>query len=231
MSFRVFFGLALLTVGCTAAPTSGSGEEAGGSSASGSGGFAGLGGEGPSSSGSSSTSGTGGASGGGVSSGSGGASSGSGGSGGAGPGPGKYDWLQFGFSQDKMANLDFGHSETTIDATNVAKLTQLFQVPLADAPDGAPVALSDVMTPMGVRDLVYVVGQHGLLTAFDGKSGVTVWHVTFAATGYSNSAPAIDPNRQFIYVNTADGMIHKLQVGDGTEIKSTGWPVPNGGGK
>ncbi len=130
-----------------------------------------------------------------------------------------------------MANLDFGHSETTIDATNVAKLTQLFQVPLADAPDGAPVALSDVMTPMGVRDLVYVVGQHGLLTAFDGKSGVTVWHVTFAATGYSNSAPAIDPNRQFIYVNTADGMIHKLQVGDGTEIKSTGWPVPNGGGK
>jgi hypothetical protein len=122
-------------------------------------------------------------------------------------------------------------AETKVNATNVAKLMQLFQVPIMDPPDGAPVALSDVMTPMGVKDLVYVAGQHGLLTAFDGITGMTVWHAGFTSTGYSNSAPAIDPNRQFIYVNTADSMIHKLQVGDGTEIKTGGWPIPTGTGK
>jgi hypothetical protein len=155
----------------------------------------------------------------------------SGTSGVAGAPGGKYDWLQFGFGQDKTANLDFGKHETTINASNVAKLTLLFEVPLADAPDGAAVGLSNVATPMGTRDLIFVIGQHGLLTAFDALTGAAIWKVTFTATGYSNSAPAIDPNRQFLYVNTADGFIHKVQVGDGTEVKSGGWPIPNGGGK
>lgn len=156
-----------------------------------------------------------------------------GGSGGNTPGPatGKYDWLQFGFSPDKMANLDFGKHETTINAANVAKLTQIFEVALPDAPDGAAVGLSTVTTPMGGKDLIFVCGQHGTLTAFDALTGAVVWRTVFTATGYSNSAPAIDPNRQFIYVNAADGMIHKVQVGDGVELKSGGWPIPNGGGK
>src|SRR5256885_2280124 len=83
-------------------------------------------------------------------------SSGTGGAAGApsGPGGGKYDWLQFGFSPDKMANLDFAKVETTVNAGNVAMLTQIFQVPIPDAPDGAPVGLSDVKTPMGVKDLI-----------------------------------------------------------------------------
>ena len=28
---------------------------------------------------------------------------------------------------------------------------------------------------MGVKDLIFVVGQHGLLTAFDGLTGAVVW--------------------------------------------------------
>lgn len=158
--------------------------------------------------------------------------SGVGGTGGSpGPAKGKYDWLQFGFSQDKMANLDFGKFETTIGAANVARMALLFEVPLPDAPDGAAVGLSDVATPMGTKDLIFVIGQHGMLTAFDALSGAVVWRVTFTATGYSNSAPAIDPNRRFVYVNTADGFLHKVQVGDGAEVKGSGWPIPNGGGK
>jgi hypothetical protein len=155
----------------------------------------------------------------------------SGGAGTGGASAGKYDWLQFGFSQDKMANLDFGKFETTVNASNVGKLALLFEVPIPDAPDGAAVGLSDVATPMGKRDLIFVIGQHGLLTAFDALTGAAAWKVTFTATGYSNSAPAIDPGRQFIYVNTADGFIHKVQVGDGVEVKGGGWPIANGGGK
>jgi hypothetical protein len=163
-----------------------------------------------------------------ASSGSGSSGSGSS-SGSSGPPKGKYDWLQFEFSQDKMG---IDTAETTVNASNVAMLTQLFQVALPDAPDGAPVALSAVATPMGVKDLVFVQGQHGLLTAFDGTTGTVVWKADFTSPNYGNSAPAIDPNRQYIYVNTSEGFIHKVHVTDGTEVKATPWPISTGkGGK
>jgi hypothetical protein len=144
------------------------------------------------------------------------------------PAAAKYDWLQFGFDSAKSANNTL---ESTVNAGNVGKLKQLFKVALPDAPDGAPVYLSDVTTPGGVKDLVYVQGEHGHLLALDGHSGATVWSANFAGSGISNSAPAIDPGRQYIYLNANDGKVHKVRVGDGTEVTGGGWPVPVGSGK
>jgi outer membrane protein assembly factor BamB len=127
-----------------------------------------------------------------------------------------------------MANLDFGKYETSVGAANVSKLAQLFQVPLADAPDGAPVGVNGVPTPMGMKDLIFVVGRRGTLMAFDAATGAAVWHASFAGATTSNSAPAIDPNRQYVYVNGNDGMLHRVQVSDGTEVKAGGWPISNG---
>ena len=50
--------------------------------------------------------------------------------------------------------------------------------------DGRPLGLLHGL-PMGVKDLVYVIGQHGLLTAFDGLTGEAVWKITFTATGFA----------------------------------------------
>jgi hypothetical protein len=146
--------------------------------------------------------------------------------------PAKTDWLQFAFSPDKTAN---NSSETTINISNVSSLPQnpMFTTPLpaADNPDGAPVFLSDVSTPMGVRDLVFVQGEHGHITAFDGNDGAIVWSRAFGTGGVNDSAPAIDPNRMFIYLDTNDGFVHKLNVGDGSEVTGGGWPENHGGGK
>ncbi|OLB65830.1 MAG: hypothetical protein AUI10_05130 [Actinobacteria bacterium 13_2_20CM_2_72_6] len=140
----------------------------------------------------------------------------------------KYDWPQFAFDAGKSAdNL----AESTVNLSNVSGLKQRFKVALPDAPDGSPVYLSDVTTPKGVKDLVYVQGEHGRLIAFDGATGATVWSDNFGPGGISNSSPAIDPNRQFIYINANDGKAHKVNVGDGTEVKSGGWPVTTGPGK
>ena len=147
----------------------------------------------------------------------------------AAPHAAKYDWLQFGFDETKSAD---DTAETTVNLGNVTHLSTLFSVPLTDAPDGAPVELSDVSTPTGTRDLVFTQGEHGRVTAFDGHTGAQVWSDNFAgANNSANTAPAIDPNHQFVYADGDDGAIHKLAVGTGTEVKSGGWPELAGTGK
>jgi outer membrane protein assembly factor BamB len=142
--------------------------------------------------------------------------------------PAKYDWLQFAFDPGKSAN---DTAESTVNVSNAKNLKQLFKVSLPDAPDGAPVYLHDITTPKGVKDVVYVQGEHGHLIAMDGHTGATIWSHNFGPGGISNSSPAIDPTRKFIYINANDGKVHKVDVGTGAEVKSGGWPVSVGGGK
>ena len=136
----------------------------------------------------------------------------------------KVDWLQFGFSPDKRAD---NPSETILNPGNVGQLKPLFNVTLPDAPDGAPVLLTDVSTPMGVRDVAYVKGEHGHLWAFDAHTGQQIWlkNLNNGCTGcFDNSSPAIGPDRQFIYAGGFDGKVHKLRVDDGSEVTGGGWP-------
>jgi outer membrane protein assembly factor BamB len=140
----------------------------------------------------------------------------------------KYDWTQFAFDAQKSANNTL---ESTVNLGNVSKLKPLFKTALPDAPDSAPVLLTDVTTPQGVKDLVYAQGEHGRLMAFDAHTGTAVWSTNFGPGGISNSGPAIDPNRQFIYLNANDGKVHKVKVGDGAEVTGGGWPQMAGPGK
>jgi len=145
-----------------------------------------------------------------------------------------YDWLQF--------NGDASHSgnnllETSLSSSSIGSLKLLFQVSLPGVADGTPVFLSDVNTPTGFHDLVYVTTRNGSIAALDAHSGALVWSQQYGPVGclinnnqaanqpcYTTSSPAIDPNRQFIYSYGLDGYVHKYNVGDGTEIKAGGWP-------
>ena len=144
--------------------------------------------------------------------------------------PAKVDWPQFGFTPNKNGNNTL---ETTINASTVSNLGLIFNVALpgGDNPDGAPVLLTSVSTSSGVKDLVFVQGEHGHITAFDANNGAVLWSKVFGTGGTNNSAPAIDPNRMFIYVNGNDGFAHKLNVADGSEVMGGGWPERTGGGK
>ena len=135
----------------------------------------------------------------------------------------KYDWLQFGLNEEKTADNTL---ETTINLSNVANLKPLFTVPLTSSPDGAPVLLTNVSTSSGVKDLVFVTTEHGNLIAMDAQTGAQVWsHSFYAGSGITNSAPAIDPNRQYIYSpGVGDGLVHKVNVTNGTEVTGGGWP-------
>ncbi len=131
------------------------------------------------------------------------------------------DWLQF--------NVDPKHSgstaaETSLTAGNVGGLTKLFQVSLTDVADGAPVYLSNVSTPLGIKNVVYVTTKNGHIIALEASTGSTIWSKQNGGVRYTTSSPVIDPQRQFVYSYGLDGKVHKYHVGDGSEVLSGGWP-------
>jgi hypothetical protein len=136
----------------------------------------------------------------------------------------KYDWLQFDFTPDKTGNNTL---ENTITLATVGSLKSLFVSPaLKDNTDASPVLMTGVNTSGGVKDLVFIQGHTGRAFAFDANTGTLVWEKDFTSgsSGSTASAPAIDPNRLYVYVYGMDGFVHKLNVGDGSEVTGGGWP-------
>ncbi|MDB6036132.1 MAG: Pyrrolo-quinoline quinone, partial [Verrucomicrobiales bacterium] len=130
-------------------------------------------------------------------------------------------WLQFcGDSRHTCVNS----SETTLNPDNVKGLKKIFSVPLDNATDAQPAFLSGVTTPMGPKDLLFVLTSQSQLVAMDAYTGATVWSKKYPGATYLVTGPVIDPDRKFIYTYGLDGKVHKLQVGDGTEILTGGWP-------
>ncbi len=142
-----------------------------------------------------------------------------------------YDWLQFDGDPQHSGNNTL---ENTISPQNVGGLAQLFQVTLPAIADGAPVYLSGVNTPSGVRDLLFVTTKTGDIAALDAHTGTQVWIQHNPAGSctvnngfqpcYTTSSPAVDPDHQYVYSYGLDGRVHKYRVGDGTEITGGGWP-------
>jgi outer membrane protein assembly factor BamB len=147
------------------------------------------------------------------------------------PTPSAYDWLQFDFDPQHSGNNTL---ETAITPANVGSLKRLFQFSLPAIADGAPAYLSGVQTPNGVRDLLFLTTKAGHILALDAHTGEQIWMRQYAAGAcrinngsrvcYTTSSPVVDPDRQCVYSYGLDGYVHKYRVGDGTEIKSGGWP-------
>jgi outer membrane protein assembly factor BamB len=143
----------------------------------------------------------------------------------------KYDWLQFDGDALHSGNNAL---ETSLSASNVAHLTQLFKVKLPARADGAAAVVANVATSSGTRDLVFLNTVAGHVVALDALTGATVWsHQNGAGSCringsggacYTTSSPAVDPSRAFVYAYGLDGRVHKYAIADGAEMTSGGWP-------
>jgi outer membrane protein assembly factor BamB len=144
---------------------------------------------------------------------------------------GAYDWLQFGGDPQHSGN---NVRETIVHRNNVGRLLLAWQATLPANTDNAPVYLEGVSTPSGIRDVVYVLTTAGHLVALDAATGATIWsrqngpgtcRINNGSNAcFTTSAPALDPNRQFVYAYGLDGAVHRYLVGDGTESTAGGWP-------
>jgi len=140
------------------------------------------------------------------------------------------DWLQFGFDP---SHSGVNPAEHTLTHANVAQLGLFYSATLPGKVEGAPVLLTNVTTPLGVKDVLYMTATNGTLIALDAANGTLLWSQYPADTHscaiqaspcVTTSSPALDPNRQFVYSYALDGRVHKYRVGDGVETTSGGWP-------
>ena len=140
------------------------------------------------------------------------------------------DWLQFGFD---ASHSGVNPAEATLTPANVAQLKRLYSAALPGKVEGAPVLLTNVATPVGTRDVLYMTLTDGTLIAVDAAAGTVLWSQYPADTNAcatnawpcaTTSSPALDPNRQFVYNYALDGFVHKYHVGDGGEVTGAGWP-------
>ena len=134
------------------------------------------------------------------------------------------DWPQFGYDAESSSASAAG---TGINASNAASLTRR-QVSLGGTADASVIYLHSVNIAGVLHDAFFVTTSYGKTLAIDADSGATLWQ--FTPAGYSsllgtaqitNSTPAADPSRDFIYAAAPDGTVQKLAVADGHVVWST----------
>jgi hypothetical protein len=139
------------------------------------------------------------------------------------------DWLQFGYDQ---AHSGFNPTETSypVAAQTAAQWSVTIHAVGSGTglvSDAAPVYLSNVTTPGGIKNVLYVVTTNGTLVALDAANGTVLWsrQPSSAQTNEGTSgSPAVDPGRQYVYAYALDGYVYRYNVGDGTPANGNGWP-------
>jgi len=139
------------------------------------------------------------------------------------------DWPTFGHDSQRSG---WARDETTLTPANVGRLKLLWSVqvdnpPLALNALTAPVTASHIVTPKGIRNLVYVAGSSNHLFALDAATGKVIWQRTFQSSVVAkdepfflcpnavNATPTIDKGRNLIYAIAQDGKLYGLGLGSG----------------
>ena len=138
------------------------------------------------------------------------------------------DWPEFGLNPQRT---DVTEQSTGITAANLAHLTRT-TVKLAGTVDSSPVYLHSITVDGATHNTIVVTTTYGKTIAIDADSAKTLW--TFTPPGYSRwagssqittTSPLADPNRQFVYAASPNGLIHKLSLANGSEATGGSWPV------
>ncbi len=140
------------------------------------------------------------------------------------------DWLTFGHDPQRSG---WAPEETKLTIENAKDLElkwsiQLDNLPLSLSALTAPVVAQDVVTPSGIKNLVYVAGSSNHLFAVDASVGTVVWQRTFqsfvtakAESFYLcpnavNATPVIDRRQNIIFALAYDGRLFGLDLGTGS---------------
>jgi PQQ-like domain len=138
------------------------------------------------------------------------------------------DWPEFGLDPQRS---DVSESATGITSTNVSQLRRL-TLRLPGTVDSSPIYLHQALVGGAPHDVILVTTTYGKTIAIDADSGRILW--TFTPAGYggwagsaqiTDASPLADPDGQFVYSVSPNGLIHKLTLASGAEVRSGSWPV------
>jgi outer membrane protein assembly factor BamB len=138
------------------------------------------------------------------------------------------DWMRFDYDAQRSG---VGPANTGITAGNLRFLRRRV-VHLDGTVDSSPIELHAVAVRGQIRDVVIMTTSYGRTIALDAGTGAKLWEFTPRDIGaYEGSAqvttatPIADPDRRFVYAASPDGLIRKLVVANGSEIRSSHWPA------
>jgi hypothetical protein len=138
------------------------------------------------------------------------------------------DWPEFGLDPQRS---DASERATGITAQDVGRLRRL-TVRLPGTVDSSPIYLHGVAVAGAIRNVVVVTTTYGRTVAIEAASGRVLW--TFTPPSYARlagssqittSTPLADPSGGFIYGTSPDGLVHKLRLSDGSEVREGSWPA------
>lgn len=138
------------------------------------------------------------------------------------------DWPEFGLDPQRA---DVSEDTAGISAAQLSRLHRR-TVSLPGTVDSSPIYLHAVSVAGHSRNVVITTTTYGKTVALDADSGQLLW--TFTPPGYSswagssqitNTSPLADPDRQYVYAASPNGLIHKLALADGSESREGSWPV------
>lgn len=140
------------------------------------------------------------------------------------------DWLTWGHDPQRSG---WAVDERTLSPENVSRLELKWKAKVPNEAKAlasltAPLVASGVVTPQGVKTLVYVAGSANHIFALDAADGAVVWKRTFESyvapakkdqwlcPNNLNATPVIDKRANTIYVIQADGRLVGLDLGTGS---------------
>jgi hypothetical protein len=135
-----------------------------------------------------------------------------------------HDWTGFGWDAQRS-----GAPAVNVGIT-AAKIKALKrqQVQLDGTVDGSAIYLHGVTVKGEVRDVFFVTTTYGKTIAVAADNGTILWEYTPStytqlARTYriTTATPVADPDRQYLYAASPDGMIQKLAVSDGHAVWRT----------
>ena len=138
------------------------------------------------------------------------------------------DWTRFGYD---AARHNTAPSTGGITAANLGRL-RLRQVRLDGTVDSSPIYLARTRVGGAPHDVFVVTTTYGKTLAVDARSGRILWR--YVPSGYkrvvrsaqiTTATPVADPSRRYVYTASPDGLVHKLAVANGRELRTGGWPV------
>lgn len=138
------------------------------------------------------------------------------------------DWPTFDYNAQRTGT---GPAVTGITRADLGALRTRV-VHLDGTVDSSPIELHAIAIAGRKRDVIVVTTTYGRTIALAASTGQTLWQFTPADYhSYAGSAqvttasPVADPDRRYLYAATPDGVIHKLSLATGREVRSRHWPV------
>ncbi len=138
------------------------------------------------------------------------------------------DWTTFDYDAQRTGT---GPAATGITARDLRALRRRV-VQLDGTVDSSAIALHALSVRGRRRDVIVMTTTYGRTIALDPATGAKLWeYVPPDIAAYQGTAqvttatPVADPTRRYLYAASPDGMIHKLLLASGREVRGGRWPV------